>query len=173
MRLFIQVLMIAALAFFIFNPGSNTTDDNLVSCWHHHCEYGDQQILCYRPVYDCDLQPTDADRPDSELKLSCVPSSEWYPPKPDLYCENDFFSDCTCGYKKSGDEGQLNRTEPAYCLCEMNYKLKATIVIVVLVFILLMGGMASSLGFKLWFLRRKYDVSKSEGAVNSAYSRYD
>ena len=178
MRLFIQVLMIAALGFFLFNPGSNISDETLVPCWHHHCEFGDQLILCYRPVYDCELQNKATDH--SDLELSCVPSDEYNPPKPDLFCENDFFSDCTCGYRKSGAKGEFNRTEHAHCMCEMNFKSKATIVILVVAFVLLVGVLAGSLGLRLWFIRRKYDVDvivnksgKANTNSSNNYRRYD
>ena len=110
-----------------------------LGCWHHHCDYGESQILCYRPLYQCGIKS--GDNP-LESSLECVRADENASQsiKPDLYCGSDFISDCSCAHRRTGANGDLepsDRTEHAYCKCEMNYRAKSIIVIVVIVVILL------------------------------------
>ena len=111
-----------------------------LSCWNHHCDYGKTQLLCYRPLFTCDIAA--GDNP-LETSLRCIKSenvSEGYSPKPDLYCSSDFISDCTCAHRKTGADGDLepsDRTEHAYCKCGMNFRAKSVIIILVVICILI------------------------------------
>ena len=168
MRFAIQVGVIAFVAFFILNPGTNIDyNEDMVSCWNHHCDYGDTQMLCYRPLFSCDINSAE-DNP-SETPLRCIKSKEGVSPKPDLYCGNNFISDCTCAHRKTGADGDLepsDRTEHAYCKCEMNFRFKFTIVVLVVVFILLLIGLVILWLVRVWFVKRKYDVKNSFTCVD-------
>ena len=121
---------------------SSSLNDGKLKCWNHHCEYGEEQILCYRPLYTCDIR---SDGSPLDASLRCIKSSsvsEGYTPRPDLYCASDFISDCTCAHRKTGaagDQELSERTEHAYCKCEMNYRARSIVVFVVVVLILVVG----------------------------------
>ena len=117
---------------------TQTTGTGRLGCWHHHCDYGELQILCYRPLYTCGIKS--GENP-LESSLVCVRNgNSTQSSKPDLYCESDFISDCSCAHRRTGANGDTepsDRTEHAYCKCEMNYRAKSMIVIAVVVLIML------------------------------------
>ena len=172
MRFLVQVVIIAVVVFFVFNPGTNVDyNEDLVACWNHHCDYGDVQLLCYRPLFSCDIN-SNQDNP-VENTLGCIKSREGSEPKPDLYCSNNFFSDCGCAHRRTGVDGDLepsDKTEHAYCKCAMNFRFKFIIVVLVVVFILLVIGLVVLWLVRVWFVRRKYHA-QPENSITYANSK--